>query len=64
MPVRTFRRRGFFREVLAELKQVAWPAPLLTARNTRVVIGVLAIVVAGIAALDIASGHAIASFIR
>jgi preprotein translocase SecE subunit len=64
VPVRTFRRRGLFREVFAELKQVAWPSPLSTARNTRVVLGVLAIFVTGIAALDIASGHTVASFIR
>lgn len=58
------RKLGFFRELVAELKQVTWPAPLLTVRNSRVVLGVLAIVAAGIAGIDIASGHAIASFIR
>jgi preprotein translocase SecE subunit len=49
--------------LVAELKQVTWPAPLLTASNSRVVLGVLAIIAAGITAIDIAFGHAIASFI-
>lgn len=58
------RRLVFFCELVAELKQVTWPAPLLTVNNSRVVLGVVAFVGAGLAAIDIASGHAIASFIR